>query len=264
MGVKTSISLEEVNTLFSSYHFTQLQKTLRGVSDTTYIVKNSTHAYILKKYEKESKESIYLHHHMLNRLSTFKLNTPLCLDENQGWYLYEKLKGTTPVYIKSVHIKAVARFLASFHSFTYKNSCKTQFIDYEKMHKQLHEVKKDFYFHYKKLELLKHYKNTNDGFIHGDLFKDNCVFDENKIGVFDFIDSGCGSFLFDIAVAFIGFDGRKKQEYNTRVFLQTYNQHAPKKIQKKDFLQELPVASAYYALIRITGYNNTLHVKDLL
>ena len=58
MGVKTAISLKEVNLLFGSYNFTHIGPTTNGIMDTTYILKNNSSAFILKKYERDVSQKI--------------------------------------------------------------------------------------------------------------------------------------------------------------------------------------------------------------
>ena len=99
---------------------------------------------------------------------------------------------------------------------------------------------------------------------HGDIFKDNTIFYNKHIGVIDFIDSSCGSFSFDIAVALIGFDVKVYNTYAINIFLNAYNQHAPKKISKRTIIQKMKTASHFYALKRIHTYKNTFRAKELL
>ena len=100
--------------------------------------------------------------------------------------------------------------------------------------------------------------------IHGDIFKDNTIFNGRKIGVIDFIDSSCGTFAFDVAVALVGFDARERDEYFINMFLIAYNQHAPKKLTKKRVKKKMKIASHFYALKRVYNYKNTLRAKELL
>ena len=96
MGVKTAITLDEVNTLFNSYKFTNITPTASGIIDTTYIVSNKEKSYILKKYERDIGLIIERDKILLKELNSLNLNVPLCLDENNGWYLYKILDGVTP------------------------------------------------------------------------------------------------------------------------------------------------------------------------
>jgi homoserine kinase type II len=104
----------------------------------------------------------------------------------------------------------------------------------------------------------------NDGLIHGDIFRDNIVFDSQKIGIFDFIDSGYGSFLFDCAVALVGFKVKTTDNYFINLFLNTYNQKAPKKLKKADLTAEMDLAAKFYTLLRIYRNKNIKNVKELL
>ena len=96
-------------------------------------------------------------------------------------------------------------------------------IQKDEMKKLLSYTKQNFFAYYKKLQYLQNYNSKIDGLIHGDIFKDNTLFDGQKIAVFDFIDSTCGNFGFDVAVCLIGF-GAKKNNYFINLFLKTYNQ----------------------------------------
>ncbi|MCD6433560.1 MAG: phosphotransferase [Sulfurimonas sp.] len=260
MGVKTLITLEEVNRLFPSYNFKNLKPTSSGIIDTTYIVDD----FILKKYERNIKTKIDEDIKLLNDLKALGLNVPVCLDKNGEWYLYEKLKGEEPKNIKSFHIQELARFLARFHSFSYKKSSNSNFIDQKEVSSLLNYTKSNFFSYYKKLQFLEKQKVKNDGLIHGDIFKDNTLFDGRKIGVFDFIDSADGSFSFECGVALVGFDVKKKRDFFINLFLLNYNQHAPKKIEKKELLEQMVMACGFYALKRIHKYEKTKKAKELL
>jgi Ser/Thr protein kinase RdoA (MazF antagonist) len=190
----------------------------------------------------------------LKQFKSTGLNVPICLEENRSWFLYEKLKGDTPKNIKIYHIQELARFLAKLHKHTYKKGCKGDFIQNYEIKKLLNYTKANFFAHYKKLQTLKSYKPKNDGFIHGDLFKDNTVFHNKKIGVFDFIDSGTGGFGFECGVCMVGFG--VKSNFYINLFLNSYNQKAPKKLTKKELLYEMKVASRFYALLRINNHKN--------
>ncbi|MDF1882167.1 phosphotransferase [Sulfurimonas sp. MAG313] len=262
MGVKTVISLDELNILFPSYGFKVLDSTSSGVVDTTYIISDSSNSYILKKYERDISSKINEDIKLLKELHSFGLNVPLCLDQNKGWFVYSKLKGSQPKHIKSYHVQALARFLAKLHKKTSKLSSEHNFVDSYKLPQLLRQIKSKHYSYYKRLQFLNDYNTLTDGLIHGDIFKDNTVFDKTKIGVFDFIDAGEGNFCFDAAVALIGFG--IKNTYFINLFLLSYNQNAPKKLSKKELMQELTTASAFYALLRINNYKNTQKAKELL
>ncbi len=79
-----------------------------------------------------------------------------CLDENSGWYLYEKLQGEQPESVKSYHIQALGRFLAQLHKQTSKKSCDSNIRVEDEVTEALNYTKKHFFGYYKKFEFLKH------------------------------------------------------------------------------------------------------------
>ncbi len=84
MGVKTFISLVDVNILFPTFHFTKLRATHEGIIDTTYIVSNEKHSYILKKYEREIDEKIHQDKKLLKNLKASGLNVPSFVASAEG------------------------------------------------------------------------------------------------------------------------------------------------------------------------------------
>jgi len=263
VGVVTKISLDEVNRFFPSYNFTELTPTSDGIMDTTYIVKNLKESFILKKYERDIKEKVQRDSEILEELYNSSLNVPKLLDSSNEWYLYKKLRGVQPKVVKLYHIQSLARFMAKFHSQSKYIESHTSFFQNYDLVKILNFTKKNYFFYFKRLQYIQNYKAKNDGFIHGDIFKDNTVFDKNRIGVFDFIDSGNGEFLFDVAVALVAFNPQNRTLY-INIFINSYNQKSPKKIEKKELQKMLKIASTFYALLRIDKYKNIKKARELL
>jgi homoserine kinase type II len=264
MGIKTKISLEELNDIFKGYNFTKLIPTSSGVVDTTYIAHTNNTAYIVKRYERDIEKKVDADKKLLEYLGAKNLEVSQHIKEQKKWHLYKKLNGTQPTHIRSFHISSLARFMASMHLLTYKQTNGYIFLDAYNTKKYLKYLKSNFFLYYKKLSFLKHYKQRCDGIIHGDIFKDNTLFDGLKIAVFDFIDAGCGSFVFDIAVALVGFGVSEKKSFYIELFLNTYNQKSVKKISKDELLKEMKNASAFYALLRIQNHKNTKKAKELI
>lgn len=264
MGVITEISLDAINALFPSYKFIKLTPTTSGIIDTTYIIDTQDKSYILKKYERDIPQKIKEDTQLLDSLKFAGLNVPVCLDTNGEWFLYKKLKGSQPHNVKSYHIQALARFLAKLHQQSAEYKCDSNVIIEHEVLEALAYTKSHYFSYYKRFEFLKNFTLKTDALIHGDIFKDNTIFDGRKIGVIDFIDSSCGTFAYDAAVALVGFDARKHNHYFIRLFLNTYNQHAPKKLSQKRLLYKMKIASHFYALKRVYKYKNTFRAKELL
>ena len=264
MGVKTIISLNELNKIFPEYGFVKLVPTVSGIIDTTYIAYTKTKGYILKKYERDIADRIKREIELLKELNSAGLNVPVCIERNNEWYLYKKLHGSQPLNIKSYHIQALARFMAKLHKLSTKNRCNSNLRVKNEVNDSLKYVKKNYFSYYKKFEFLKDLTHKNDALIHGDIFKDNTIFDEKEIGVIDFIDSACGSFSYDVGVALIGFDVRERHNYLINLFLKIYNQDAPRKLDKKTVLYNMKTAASFYALKRVHEYKNTFKARELL
>jgi len=258
MGVQRKLSLQKAQQLFCDFEIETLTPTKDGVMDTTYLSKY----YVLKYYEREIGEKISHDTKLLERLSQARLNTPRHLAQNQGWHLYTRLQGETPKNTQLYHIQSLARFMAKMHQETSQYHCSTLFLEQYQLKKTLSSLKKEFFYYYKKFQTLQNIKEQNDGFIHGDIFCDNTLFEGEKIAVFDFIDGACGAFSFDIAVALVAFNPHKRHSF-TQLFLNTYNQKAPKKIQKKELLAQIKIAAKLYALLRIQKHKTTTKAQQL-
>ena len=254
----------ELHRVFPSFNFTEIIPTTSGIIDTTYIVHTKERGYILKRYEREIPTKIIQDAKRLEELKSAGLNVSTLIKQSEGLYLYTKLAGDVPSHVKAHHIQALARFMATLHQQSYKKSCASTFINEYDINAMLKFTKSKQFFYYKKLQELSNLEIKNDGFIHGDIFKDNTVFENSKIGVFDFIDGGCGSFYFDAAVALVGFDIPKHKEFFLNLFLGAYNQKAPKKLKKEELLKNIESASNFYALLRIDKYKNTTKAKELI
>jgi len=264
MGIKTVISIDKLNKIFPSYNFIKLTPTTFGIIDTTYIAHTKTKDYILKKYERDIEHKIAKDIKLLNKLKSAGLNVPTYIEKNNDWYIYEKLKGEQPKSVKSYHIQALGRFLAKMHKQTSKVKCDSNIIIEDEVTESLKYAKANFFSYYKKFESLKNFTYENDAIIHGDLFKDNTIFEGKKIGVIDFIDSSCGTFAYDAAIALVGFDVRVNNDYFINIFLNNYNQHAPKKLKKTTIIKKMKIAANFFALKRVYEYKNTLRAKELL
>ena len=260
MGVTTQITLSQAQALFQEFPLSSLTPTEDGVMDTTYILKE----YILKYFERDVSKKISQEHLLLKKLHQAGLRVPLPLANAEGWYLYTRLQGSQPKTTKSYHIQALARFLAKMHTVTSKETqmYSRVFLEEYAFDKLLKETKRSYFAYYKKLETLQEFTMQKDGFIHGDIFKDNTLFHGQKLAVIDFIDGGLGSFTLDIAVALVAFNPHQRRSY-TQLFLQTYNQNAPQKVSLQALQTEIKIAAKIYALLRIHKYKNPQKAKLL-
>ena len=150
------------------------------------------------------------------------------------------------------------------HKQTSKTKCDSNIIIEDEVTEALKYAKANYFSYYKKFEFLKDFTDKHDAIIHGDIFKDNTIFNGRKIGVIDFIDSSCGTFEYDAAVALVGFDAMVHSDYYINLFLRSYNQQAPKKLKKIDVIKKMKTAANFFALKRVQKYKNTSRAKELI
>jgi Ser/Thr protein kinase RdoA (MazF antagonist) len=262
MGVKTPLSLTQAQALFDTYAITKLIPTQDGIIDTTYLVTAKDGDYVLKKYERPIDTKIAFDKMLLLKLRQAGLNVSYPVAQRDSWHLYKQLKGRHPKNIKLTQIQAVGRFLASLHQETKKFKTKEHFLEQYPIKEFLRTSIKISFYYYKKLSRLQKLTQECEGFIHGDIFPDNTLFDKNSVAVFDFIDGGCGSFVFDLAVVNISFNPHARKSF-TQILLRSYNQKAVKKVTLQALQKHSKDAAQLYTLLRIKHHKNTKKAKEL-
>ena len=263
MGVKTPLSLTQAQKLFPTYDIKTLHPTKDGVMDTTYIAEAKDGAYIIKKYERNITHKISFDAQLLDTLSRSGLCVPKLLAQNKQWYLYTKLEGKSPKHITLAHMQKLGQTLAKMHSITDSIQTQKPFLENYPLKEILQQHKAKHFFYYKKLAPLQDTKLKNDGFIHGDIFKDNTLFSKKRLCIFDFIDGGSGSFAFELGVVLLSFNPHARRSF-TRLLLQSYNQHAAKKISLRELETHCKTAAKLYTLLRINHTQNTKRAKELV
>ncbi len=265
MGIKTLLTLDEANRLFKEYGFTQISPTSDGIIDTTYIVENASAGYILKKFEEADEGQVNEERQLLEKLAACRIPVPQHLSSAGGWHLYSRLPGKSPATAAYAHLQTLGRTLARMHRCTCTQKSNRRLFEQGLVLTQLKQLRQEHYKHYIALRRLRHYQPAEDGVVHGDLFTDNVLFAKQRIGIIDFIDAGTGSFAFDLGVTALAWALRPHTPGRVRLLLQSYNQHAPKKIARESLYREIEIAAAFYSLKRICGSRASLaHKKALL
>ena len=218
MGVRTTITLKEANQLFEDTKlvFKSLDKTIDGISDSTYIgTLSNENKCILKIYEFASSEEVINEIEILNTLKDLPTPKPLINDteikiyQNKPVAVFSYLNGKSYDNPSIQHVKEIGSFLGKFH--TYSKDIKsvnkniyTQeeikiFIENIQKHKDTNDNIKQMFI--EKYEVIKDLNLEENCVIHGDLFPDNAKFEDDKLsGVFDFVEACNGNFFFDLAV----------------------------------------------------------------
>ncbi|CAA6812056.1 MAG: Type II homoserine kinase [uncultured Sulfurovum sp.] len=276
MGVRTTITLDEVNSLLSSCNisFERLEATSDGISDTTYVLYDrKDKKYLFKIYESANREILENEIELLNSLLALPTPKYLLASKNINTYkgktigLFSYLEGASLTREPSLNqISQIGHFLGNFHKQTENKKSINKNIFTNEALKQMFQsvqefdcdgsIKEKFERCY---ELVKDTHLAEDGVIHGDLFLDNTKFvDEKLTAVFDFIESCNGSFLFDLSVVVNGwcFDNNYLfKKTHLEALLDAYNKSFGREVHVAELKEAMLFASLFYALQRfITKY----------
>ncbi|MBE0498656.1 MAG: phosphotransferase [Campylobacterales bacterium] len=266
MGIKTELCVSQARALFPHLNILSLQPTHEGVIDTTYILETPGENYILKKYERALKEQREEEARLLKHLRAHGLNVPVHLDSSDEWQLFSYLKGHTPKRPNLSQLRSLGAFLGKMHALT--RGKKASFTPFEKSSfiKAVGKLRRHDLLLAKRLNPLLYFEQRFDGIIHADLFPDNAKFDALRIGVFDFIEAGNGSFAFDAGVTAMSWISTHRQLSRSKLqlFLNAYNQNAPCKLTLDLLLTQMQSASLVYALQRRLNDGHDLSHKPML
>lgn len=271
MGARTKITTEQINNLIKDTNIvlTKIDKTIDGISDSTYIGYDSNQTkYIFKIYEFASVNEVV---NEINILNTFNnLPTPKAITnkdniqifENKPVALFTFLEGQSSINITLDQVNEIGLFLGKLHSFTqniksvnkniYSQKEIKMFIDaIQNANDISSNIKNKFQLKYEKIKDLDLSENC---VIHGDLFPDNTKFLNGKLtGVFDFIEACNGNFFFDLSVVINSWcfnDNYNLKDAYFNAILLAYNEYAPVKINERDIKHYMLYASLFYACQR--------------
>lgn len=266
MGIKTELSLEQAKALFTELNILSIHPTRHGIIDTTYILKTEECPYILKKYESADEQQIIDEERLLRLLQSKGLHTPRLVSTSKEWRIFSFLEGNIIHRPSLQNLQALGNFLGKMHACT--KSKKSHFIPFTQaaFRADIKKVRvKDPLLERKFHKLLSFY-DKDDGIIHGDLFPDNAKFHDHRIGVFDFIEAGNGSFHFDAGVTAMSWiaQNRKISRTKLQLFLKAYNQYAPCRLDLDTLIQQMQYAALAYALKRWLNSDAKLDYSQML
>lgn len=260
MGIKTTLSLEEANALFSDYTFETITPTSDGIIDTTYIVSDHTQSYVLKRFEEATASQISTQQLLLTRLQQCHISVPALLASSSKWHLYTLLQGRSIGTLNLFQLQKLGQTIAKMHLCTLPMKNYSALFEHKTISNHLSILKHVAFSDYKKLSYLKEIDLKDDGLIHGDLFADNLLFEHSHLAIIDFIDAGRGSFLFDLAVAAVA---NVSTPAGLNLLLRSYNQQAPQKISYRELIETMQTAADFYTLKRLMRPGSLSHKHAL-
>ncbi len=265
MGIKTRLSLSRAQRLFPDIGILSLHPTRQGVIDTTFILTATSCRYILKRYERAGQKQIGDEAGLLKRLQACGLHVPRLLNTSEEWYLFTYLEGETPHPIDLHKLRALGAFLGKMHRCTYKRESSFTPFDKGSFKEDIRKLRLLNPLLAKQFEELLNFDDRHDGTIHGDLFPDNTKFDGKRLGIFDFIESGNGSFHFDTGITAMSWIGDEKiSKMKLQMFLKAYNQNSPRKLELGELLTQMQYAALAYGLQRRLNDEHELDYSQML
>ena len=181
------------------YQQHQLIPTIDGVTSSVYMLDD---IFVLKLFDKETPlkqiESEIKFLKSFDNLAVAKVVDRFDINEYQV-IIYTQIKGKIITNPTIKHIEEIGIFLRNFHKQS-RNilTLKQEFFSKKELKRAINLTSNPIllkYFDRIKIEL------KSDGIIHGDLFPDNCKFQDYKLsGVYDFSDACIGDFNFELGV----------------------------------------------------------------
>ncbi|MCK4441145.1 MAG: phosphotransferase [Sulfurovaceae bacterium] len=250
MGIKTTITSSQLPVKYQKY---KLIPTTHGFMATVYLLDDK---YVLKLFELDT-PLITIESEIKLLSSLINLPIPKVVDrfqiDNHEIVIYTQIQGESISSPIDTDIEQIGKFLKKFH-----NQSKNIKLNNEKLFER--DRLKTLIDLTKNRTLVKYFENislelNNNGVIHGDLFIDNCKFQNHKLsGVFDFSDACCGDFYFDLAVVAIDwcFEKNILNKPKVDILLQSYQSDIDYKLFKK----YIKYALLYYTTTRFISNRN--------
>jgi len=225
MSVFTSVSKQQlINHLHQHYHIGELidyEGITAGVENTNFFVTTNQGEYVLTLFESHSLEKLSFYLGLMAHLAKAGIPTIQAVSSNQDKLLHtlngkpasfiKRIKGANPVDVNASHCAQIGKMLARFHlaAQRYPYQMENEFdLAWQKntvagwVHKMpandaallQHELTHQ-------LDLKAQIETLPTGIIHGDLFRDNSLFDADKLSAILDLYTACNdSLLIDIAI----------------------------------------------------------------
>jgi homoserine kinase type II len=257
MAVFTPVSLDDLThwlTQFSLGKALAIKGISSGIENSNFFITTDTGEYVLTVFEKLTFEQLPFYLHLMRHLAKHGILVPEPLPNRQGDIINKlhgkpasivtKLHGEAQLAPAPIHCAEVGSMLAKMH-IAAQNFSMSQpnlrgldwWIETEPVvmpylqedSRRLLESEMAFQ---QEFANSKEYRQLQRGPIHADLFRNNAMFDGEKLtGFFDFYFAGVDTWLFDVAVTVndwcIDLDSGALDPARTRALLDAYHQVRP-------------------------------------
>ncbi len=277
MSVFTTVTVDDLNEWLKAYplgSLLELKGIASGITNTNYFVTTTTGRYVLTLFEEHSAEELPYFLNLMTHLAERGVPCPHPVKRNDGIQL-DELNGKPAALVSclagcdisipnELHCAEVGRVLANMHmageSFVDKSHDTRDVIWREataqKIINLLDSDDKVMLAEVMQRQAELKMEVLPQGVIHADLFRDNVLFDGDKIGgIIDFYYACRGAFLYDLAIAVndwcVNADGSLDKQ---RVMAMLHAYHAVRPLttqEKMVWTDMLPIAALRFWLSRL-------------
>ena len=285
MSVFTTVSVDELNPWLSAYplgDLLELQGIASGISNTNYFVTTSSGRYVLTLFEEHSADELPYFLNLMKHLAERGVPCPHPVMRSDG-VLLDELNGKPAALVTCLRGRDIAkpsvtqcaelgRVLANMHvagaSFNGNNQDSRDVVWREATAKSVFDLLSAD----DQAMLAQTMQRQADldtqalpqGLIHADLFRDNVLFDGDKIGgVIDFYYACRGAYLYDVAISVndwcVHADGSLDAQ-RVAALLKAYHSVRPfTQAEQSAWPSMLPIAALRFWLSRRPFYKIILH-----
>ena len=221
MSVYTPITRSQLEFFFDRYTLgtvTRFEGITDGIDNSNYFVSTTQGHFVLTLFETLTLDELPSFIKLLFHLASYnipcpvpqfdKQSKPLRLLNGKPTAIFRHLSGVATATPTQLQCQQIGLQLAELHDCTHDyhfpmtcdvlNDCKTIFY---RIFPKLSATDSAFIAHELHFQSMNYPDNLPTGVIHADLFRDNVLFEANKIsGILDFYSACTGFLLFDIAV----------------------------------------------------------------
>ncbi len=293
MSVFTTVSVDELKPWLQAYplgDLLDLQGIASGISNTNYFVTTTTGRYVLTLFEEHSAEELPYFLDLMTHLAERGVPCPHPVRRLDGQQL-DMLNGKPAALVSCLRGKdinhatvsqcaEVGRVLAEMHiaglDFSGKNQDSRDVVWRTTVANKVISFLNEYDQAVLKQTMLKqsqlNIEHLPQGVIHADLFKDNVLFDDDKVGgVIDFYYACKGIFLYDLAIAVNDWcvdEVGALDSNRVKAMLQAYQIVRPlTKAEENAWVDMLQIAALRFWLSRLNDYHfpqsgELTHAKD--
>lgn len=223
MSVYTAVSYKQADNFLSRYalgRLLEIQGVSEGIENTVYFIFTDAGEYVLTLFETQKKENLHYYLELMNHAAQAKtVPTPVLVVDRQGQYLnelcgkpatlVERLAGTTAAEVTEKHCRIIGDALARLHqvmSSFRKQHANRRGLAWmisagEKLFSLLPDEEKPLLRDEINYQREHSAAGLPQGTIHADLFRDNALFQNDRLGgVIDFYYACTDVLLYDLAI----------------------------------------------------------------